>query len=91
VGFSRQMGVGELATRAEGARKVDGRWSSDALLRVEFKTFLSPCPAGVQRVLSGFSAGSQKVLRSCLICRLARKWLDLVAVSGRRRHRLGSS
>jgi hypothetical protein len=77
VGFSRHMGMGVLTTRAEGARKVDGRWSAHAGLRVEFKTFPSPCPAAVQRVLSGFSAGSRKVLRRCLICRLARKWLDL--------------
>ena len=77
MGFSRHIGAGVLATRAEGARKVDGRWSADAGLRVEFKTFPSPCPAAIQRVLSGFSAGSQKVLRRCLICRLARKWLDL--------------
>jgi lambda repressor-like predicted transcriptional regulator len=77
VGFSRHMGVGVLVTRAEGARKVDGRWSADAGLRVEFKTSPSPCPAAVQRVLSGFSAGFQKVLGRCPICRLARKWLDL--------------
>jgi hypothetical protein len=77
VGFSRHMGVGVLAARAEGARKVDGRWSADAGLRVEFKTSPSPCPAVVQRVLSGFSAGFQKVLGRCPICRLARKWLDL--------------
>jgi hypothetical protein len=63
--------------RTEGGRKVDGRWPADAGLHVEFKTFPSPCPAAVQRVLSGFSAGFQKVLRRCLICRLARKWLDL--------------
>jgi hypothetical protein len=64
VGFSRQMGVGELATRAEGARKVDGRWTEGGQrtpFSVEFKTFLAPCPAGVQRVLSGFSEGAQKV------------------------------
>jgi lambda repressor-like predicted transcriptional regulator len=77
VGFSRHMGVGVLATRAEGARKVHGRWSADAGLRVEFKTSPSPCPAAVQRVLSGFSAGFQKVLGRCPICRLDRKWLDL--------------
>jgi hypothetical protein len=63
--------------RTEGGRKVDGRWSADAGLRVEFKTSPSPCPAAVQRVLSGFSAGFQKVLGRCPICRLARKWLDL--------------
>lgn len=77
MGFSRHMGVGVLARRAEGARKVDGRWSADAGLRVEFKTSPSPCPAAVQRVLSGFSAGFQKVLGRCPICSLARKWLDL--------------
>jgi lambda repressor-like predicted transcriptional regulator len=82
VGFSRHMGVGVLATgagggRTEGGRKVDGRWSADAGLRVEFKTSPSPCPAAVQRVLSGFSAGFQKVLGRCPICRLARKWLEL--------------
>jgi len=77
VGFSRHMGVGVLATRAEGARKVGGRWSADAGLRVEFKTSPLPRPAAVQRVLSGFSAGFQKVLGRCPICRLARKWLDL--------------
>jgi hypothetical protein len=77
-GISRHMGVSVvLATRTEGARKVDGRWLADAGLRVEFKTSPSPCPAAVQRVLSGFSAGFQKVLRRCPICRLARKWLDL--------------
>jgi hypothetical protein len=82
---------------------VDGRWSADAGLRVEFKTFPSPCPAAAQRVLSGLSAGSQKVLGRCPICRLARKWLDLDplpagaagahsrAVPLRRRQRLGSS
>jgi hypothetical protein len=75
--FQDIWAVGVLATRAEGARKVDGRWSADAGLRVEFKTSPSPCPAAVQRVLSGFSAGFQKVLGRCPICRLARKWLDL--------------
>jgi lambda repressor-like predicted transcriptional regulator len=77
VGFPRDMGGGVLATRAEGSRKVDRRRSADAGLRVEFKTFPSPCPAAVQRVLSGFPAGSRKVLRRCLICKLARKCLDL--------------
>ena len=81
VGFSRHMGGGcardASGRRTEGARKVDGRWSADAGLRVEFKTSPSPCPAAVQRVLSGFSAGFKKVLGRCPICRLARKWLDL--------------
>jgi len=62
-------------------RKAHGRWTEGGqrtpALRVEFKTSPSPCPAAVQRVLSGFSAGFQKVLGRCPICRLARKWLDL--------------
>ena len=65
VGLSRHMGGGVLATRAEGERKVDGRWTANAGLDVEFKTFPSPRsdsrPAGAQRVLSGFSEGAQKV------------------------------
>jgi hypothetical protein len=62
-------------------QKVDGRWSEGGqrtpLSMSSSKRSPRPCPTAVQRVLSGFSAGSRKVLRRCLICRLGRKCLDL--------------
>ena len=56
-------------------RKVNGRWTEGGqrtpVSMSSSKRSPRPGPTAVQRVLSGFSAGSQKVLRRCLICRLA--------------------
>jgi lambda repressor-like predicted transcriptional regulator len=62
-------------------RKVNGRWTEGGqrtpVSMSSSKRSPRPGPTAVQRVLSGFSAGSRKVLRRCLICRLDRKCLDL--------------
>jgi hypothetical protein len=62
-------------------RKAHGRWTEGGqrtpVSVSSSKRSPRPCPVAVQRVPSGFSAGSQKVLGRCLTCRLARKWLDL--------------
>jgi hypothetical protein len=68
--------------RTEGGQKAVSGGQRTPVSVSNSKRFPSPCPAAVQRVLSGFSAGSQKVLRRCLICRLARKCLDLLPVYG---------
>jgi lambda repressor-like predicted transcriptional regulator len=65
VGFSRQMGVGELATRAEGARKVDGRWTEGGQRTPASVSSSKRPPRRVRPPSSGFSAGSQRVSRRC--------------------------
>jgi hypothetical protein len=65
VGFSRHTGVGVFATRAEGGRKVDGRWTEGGQRTPVSVSSSKRPPRCVRRPSSGFSAGSQRVSRRC--------------------------
>ena len=79
MGFSRHSGGGLVSARGrkahgrwtEGGRKVVGGSQRRPGSALNSKTF----PRCLRQPSSGFPEGSQKVLRRCLICRLARKCL----------------